>query len=167
MQAFGINLLHLAPSQYSFLYSPLLFIQAFGISGGRKAPAHMPHFIDTNILLAMHQQWFVLLFLNFVTLSFSFSPSRSLCVSLLLSFFSLSFFLSFFLSLSFLLSSSFPLPNFSFFRPAQFEKTSSNKLRSSDNMQFSFSYFYFYMNQRKEFNFDDVWDNEFDKDHDG
>jgi UDP-N-acetylglucosamine-lysosomal-enzyme len=35
-----------------------LLNQVFGVAGGRKAPAHMPHFIDTNILLAMHEQWY-------------------------------------------------------------------------------------------------------------
>lgn len=34
--------------------------------------------------------------------------------------------------------------------PEEFDRTSSNKLRSSDDMQFSFSYFYFLMSERQE-----------------
>jgi UDP-N-acetylglucosamine-lysosomal-enzyme len=101
-----------------------LLNQVFGIAGGRKAPAHMPHFIDTNILLAMHQQWLLLFLLSF---------SHSL---------------------------DFP-------RPVEFNKTSSQKLRSTTDMQFSFSYFYFYMSQRKKFDFNEIWEKELDKNHDG
>ena len=34
--------------------------------------------------------------------------------------------------------------------PEEFDHTSSNKIRSSDDMQFSFSYFYFLMGERQK-----------------
>eukprot|EP01127_Copromyxa_protea_P003779 TRINITY_DN1356_c0_g3_i1.p1 TRINITY_DN1356_c0_g3~~TRINITY_DN1356_c0_g3_i1.p1 ORF type:complete len:957 (-),score=219.28 TRINITY_DN1356_c0_g3_i1:368-3238(-) len=74
----------------------------------RRVPAHMPHFIDTEILVKMHNLW-----------------------------------------------------------PEEFNKTSSNQLRASDDMQFAFSYFYYLMSERVEFDFHDVWTNKLDLDGDG
>eukprot|EP01130_Rhizamoeba_saxonica_P004675 TRINITY_DN1897_c0_g2_i1.p1 TRINITY_DN1897_c0_g2~~TRINITY_DN1897_c0_g2_i1.p1 ORF type:complete len:829 (+),score=172.96 TRINITY_DN1897_c0_g2_i1:53-2488(+) len=50
--------------------------------------------------------------------------------------------------------------------PKQFEKTSSNQLRSSDDMQFAFSYFYYLMNERVPFVWEDVF-NKYDADGNG
>lgn len=41
--------------------------------------------------------------------------------------------------------------------PDEFEATSSHKLRSSDDMQFSFSYFYFLMSERKVMDLSDTF----------
>jgi len=41
--------------------------------------------------------------------------------------------------------------------PVEFDETSSHRLRSSTDMQYSFSYFYFLMSEPKETNFEDFW----------
>jgi UDP-N-acetylglucosamine-lysosomal-enzyme len=51
--------------------------------------------------------------------------------------------------------------------PKEFDTTSSNKLRSGDDMQFAFSYFYYMMHERIPYDFDNVWDTFLDKDGDG
>ena len=50
--------------------------------------------------------------------------------------------------------------------PEEFEATSSHKLRSSDDMQFSFSYFYFLMSERKTLDITDAF-SELDSDQSG
>lgn len=51
--------------------------------------------------------------------------------------------------------------------PKEFDVTSSNQLRSGDDMQFAFSYFYFMMHEREKFDFDTVWEKYLDTDGDG
>ena len=50
--------------------------------------------------------------------------------------------------------------------PDEFEATSSHKLRSSDDMQFSFSYFYFLMSEKKTMDVADAFA-ELDSDQSG
>ena len=50
--------------------------------------------------------------------------------------------------------------------PEEFEATSSHKLRSSDDMQFSFSYFYFLMSEKKVMDITDTF-SELDSDQTG
>ncbi|CAI8026125.1 N-acetylglucosamine-1-phosphotransferase subunits alpha/beta, partial [Geodia barretti] len=50
--------------------------------------------------------------------------------------------------------------------PEEFEATSSHKLRSSDDMQFSFSYFYFLMSEKKVMDISDAF-SELDSDQSG
>lgn len=45
----------------------------------------------------------------------------------------------------------------------EFKKTSSNKFRSSNDMQYSFSYFYFLINEKINKNIEEIFD-EFDVD---
>ncbi len=48
----------------------------------------------------------------------------------------------------------------------EFERTSSHKVRSSDDMQFSFSYFYYLMSVKRVMNLEDVY-TELDTDRSG
>ena len=57
----------------------------------RKVPAHMPHFIQSDVMRALQERF-----------------------------------------------------------PEEFEKTSSNKVRTADDMQYAFSYIYFLMNEKQE-----------------
>ena len=41
--------------------------------------------------------------------------------------------------------------------PEEFERTSSHKLRSSDDMQFAFSYVYFLMSEKKVMKLEEVF----------
>jgi len=51
--------------------------------------------------------------------------------------------------------------------PAQFDETSTHKLRSPRDMQFAFAYFYFMIHQRVEFNYTQVWYKYLDSDLNG
>lgn len=68
------------------------FLDSFPGRDSRKAPAHMPHFVDKNIMTELQAKW-----------------------------------------------------------PRQYEATSSNRFRHSNDMQMAFAYFYFVMNQRQDF----------------
>ncbi|CAM1302043.1 Uncharacterised protein g3139 [Pycnogonum litorale] len=48
--------------------------------------------------------------------------------------------------------------------PSEFDKTSSHKIRSKDDMQFSFSYFYFLMSDMRNVSVNEIFD-QFDADH--
>ena len=50
--------------------------------------------------------------------------------------------------------------------PIEFAETSSHKLRSSDDMQFSFSYFYFLMSEKRTMDVTDAF-SELDSDQSG
>ncbi|KAL4612671.1 N-acetylglucosamine-1-phosphotransferase subunits alpha/beta [Arapaima gigas] len=50
--------------------------------------------------------------------------------------------------------------------PSEFDKTSSHKVRHSEDMQFAFSYFYFLMSAHQQLNISEVFD-EIDTDHSG
>lgn len=50
--------------------------------------------------------------------------------------------------------------------PEEFDKTSSHKIRSPDDMQFAFSYFYFLMSEKVELGVDEIFD-KFDVDMSG
>ncbi|KJE88467.1 N-acetylglucosamine-1-phosphate transferase [Capsaspora owczarzaki ATCC 30864] len=50
--------------------------------------------------------------------------------------------------------------------PEEFDKTSSHKLRASDDMQYGFSYFYYMMGDPEEFNLERIF-GDFDTNHDG
>lgn len=73
----------------------------------RKAPAHMPHFIQTNVLKEVQNKW-----------------------------------------------------------KQEYEITSSNRFRASNDMQFAFTYFYHLMHHREPFNFQQVYNKEIDTNHD-
>jgi len=51
--------------------------------------------------------------------------------------------------------------------PERWEETSSHKLRSPHDMQYSFSYFYYVMDVPAPFNASQLWRDIFDADHDG
>lgn len=50
--------------------------------------------------------------------------------------------------------------------PQEFDKTSSHRVRHSEDMQFAFSYFYFLMSALQQLNISEVFD-EIDTDHSG
>lgn len=73
----------------SLRYVNKLYTRTYGHQA-RKVPAHMPHFIQTDVMVALQEKF-----------------------------------------------------------KDQFEKTSSHRLRNTEDMQFAFSYFYFLMSEKK------------------
>lgn len=60
----------------------------------------------------------------------------------------------------------FELISCSFSFPQEFDKTSSHRVRHSEDMQFAFSYFYFLMSALQQLNISEVFE-EIDTDHSG